>query len=138
MRHRKSGKKLGRPTAHRYAMLRNMAISLVEHGRIETTVTRAKALKMYVEPLITLGKKGDLAARRLALKKLPNKATVHNIFDNIAPKFAERPGGYTRIIKTGVRRGDNAQLAIIEFVEDIKSKDTEKLEDTGKSEAVAE
>lgn len=126
MRHRKSGKKLGRPTAHRYAMLRNLAVSLVEHGRIQTTVARAKTLKIFLEPLITLGKKGDLASRRLALKKLPNKDIVHNIFDNVAPKFAERPGGYTRIIKTGVRRGDNAQLAIIEFVEDIKSTTTEE------------
>ncbi len=121
MRHKKSGKKLGRPTAHRIAMLRNMTVSLIEHGRIETTVTRAKALKTFVEPLITLGKKGDLASRRLALKRLPNKSAVHQLFDVVAPKFAERPGGYTRVIKTGVRRGDNAQMAIIEFVENIAS-----------------
>jgi large subunit ribosomal protein L17 len=128
MRHRKSGKKLGRPTAHRYAMLRNMAISLVEHGRIETTVTRAKALKIFLEPIITLGKKGDLSARRLALKKLPNKKTVHKIFEEVAPKFADRPGGYTRVIKSSVRRGDNAQLAIIEFVENIKTEETKTAE----------
>ena len=117
MRHRKAGKKLGRPTAHRVAMLRNMTISLVENGRIETTLTRAKALRGFVEPLITLGKRGDLAARRLALRKLPNKKIVHKIFDEIAPLFKNRPGGYTRIIKTGYRRGDNAKLAIIEFVD---------------------
>lgn len=117
MRHNKSGFKLGRKPAHRKAMVRNLATSLVEHGRIETTVNRAKALRMFVEPLITLGKKGDLAARRIAMQKLPNKAVVHKLFDEIAPKFSERPGGYTRIIKTGYRQGDMAQMAIIEFVD---------------------
>jgi len=117
MRHRKSGFKLGRNSDHRVAMLRNMAGSLVAAGRIETTVDRAKALKSFIEPLVTLGKAGDLASRRLALRKLPNKSVVHRIFDEIAPLFKERPGGYTRILKTGVRKGDNAQLAIIEFVE---------------------
>lgn len=126
MRHKKSGKKLGRPTAHRIAMLRNMTVSLIEHGRIETTVTRAKALKVFVEPLVTLGKKGDLASRRLALRRLPNKAAVHQLFDVIAPIFANRPGGYTRIIKTGFRKGDNAPMAIIEFVEEITSMSTEE------------
>lgn len=121
MRHRMSGKKLGKTTPHRYAMLKNMANSLVEHGRIETTVDRAKALKQFVEPLITLGKKGDLSARRLALKRLPNKKTVHRIFEEISPKFRNRPGGYTRILKTGYREGDNANSAIIEFVEDVNA-----------------
>jgi large subunit ribosomal protein L17 len=125
MRHKKSGKKLGRPTAHRIAMLRNMTVSLIEHGRIETTVTRAKALKTFIEPLVTLGKKGDLASRRLALKRLPNKKAVHQLFDIIAPKFVNRPGGYTRVIKTDIRRGDNAQMAIIEFVEDIATLNAE-------------
>jgi len=117
MRHKVSGFKLGRKPAHRKAMVRNLATSLVEHGRIETTVTRAKALRMFVEPLVTLGKKGDLSARRLAMQKLPNKSVVHKIFDEIAPKFSERPGGYTRIIKTGYRQGDNSPMAIIEFVD---------------------
>jgi len=117
MRHGKSGFKLGRKPAHRKAMVRNLATSLVEHGRIETTVTRAKALRMFVEPLVTLGKKGDVAARRRAMQKLPNKAVVHKLFDEIAPKFSERPGGYTRIIKTGYRQGDQAPMAIIEFVD---------------------
>lgn len=121
MRHRKSGKKLGKNTSHRYAMLRNMASSLVEHERIETTVDRAKTLKQFVEPLITLGKKGDLSARRLALKRLPNKKTVHKIFDEISPRFLNRPGGYTRVLKTGYRPGDNANTAIIEFVESKSS-----------------
>jgi len=117
MRHKISGFKLGRKPAHRKAMVRNLATSLLEHGRIETTVTRAKALRMFVEPLVTLGKKGDLAARRRAMQKLPNKAVVHKLFDEIAPKFSERPGGYTRIIKTGFRQGDMAPMAIIEFVD---------------------
>lgn len=121
MRHRVSGKKLGRPTAHRYAMLRNLASSLVEHGRITTTITRAKSLRTFIEPIITLGKAGDLSARRLAFRKIPNKNVVHKIFDEIAPKFQNRPGGYVRIIKTDFRRGDNADMAIIEFVEDINS-----------------
>ena len=116
-----SGKKLGKPTAHRYAMLRNMAGSLVDNGRIQTTVDRAKALRNFIEPVITLGKAGDLASRRLAFRKIPNKSIVHKIFEEIAPRFKERPGGYTRIIKTSVRRGDNAQLAIIEFVEGADS-----------------
>jgi large subunit ribosomal protein L17 len=118
MRHRKSGKKLGRPTAHRFSMLRSMAGFLVEHGRIETTVTRAKALRVFVEPLITLGKAGDLSSRRLALRKLPNKDIINKLFEEVAPKFKERPGGYTRIIKTGYRRGDQADMAIIEFVKE--------------------
>ncbi len=121
MRHRKSGKRLGKSTSHRYSMLRSMASSLVEYGRIETTVDRAKALRQFVEPLITLGKKGDLSARRLALRRLPNKKTVHKIFDEVSPMFQNRPGGYTRILKTGFRQGDNANTAIIEFVEDISA-----------------
>lgn len=122
MRHGKSGKTLGVVTAHRVAMLRNMSISLVEHGRIETTLTRAKALRGFIEPLITAGKKDDLSARRYVLRRLPNKAAVQRIFSEVSPVFAERPGGYTRIIRTGRRQGDNASMAIIEFVEEIKSK----------------
>lgn len=117
MRHGLSGNRLGRKPAHRKAMVRNLATSLVDNGRIETTVARAKQLRMFIEPLVTLGKRGDLAARRTALSKLPNKTVVHKIFDEIAPKFSERPGGYTRIIKTGFRQGDNAAMAIIEFVD---------------------
>lgn len=119
MRHRNSGKKLGKPTYARIAMLRSMAISLMNHGRIETTVDRAKALRVFVEPLITLGKKKDLSSRRLALRRLPNKDAVNVLFEKIAPVFSERNGGYTRILKTSVRRGDNAQLAIIELVDKI-------------------
>ncbi|MCX8084362.1 MAG: 50S ribosomal protein L17 [Calditerrivibrio sp.] len=116
MRHRSGIKKLGRPTDHRLAMLRNLAISLIEKGRIETTVDRAKALRTFVEPIITLGKKGDLSAIRLAYKKLHNKDAVRRVFKDLAPKYAARPGGYTRVLKTRIRRGDNATMAIIEFV----------------------
>ena len=120
MRHGNSGKTLGVKTSHRIAMLRNMAISLVEHGRIETTLLRAKALRGFIEPLITAGKKNDLSARRHVLRKLPNKACVKRLFDEVSPAFAERPGGYTRILRTGRRQGDNASMAIIEFVDEIK------------------
>lgn len=118
MRHRSGIKKLGRPTDHRLAMLRNLAISLIEKGRIETTVDRAKVLKKFVEPIVTLGKRGDLSAIRLAYSKLHNKDAVRKLFKDIAPKYATRPGGYTRVLKTRIRRGDNATMAIIEFVEE--------------------
>ena len=120
MRHGKSGKTLGMKTSHRVAVLRNMAISLVEHGRIETTLLRAKALRVFIEPLITAGKKDDLSSRRHVLRRLPNKACVKRIFSDVSPAFAERPGGYTRIVRTGRRQGDNASMAIIEFVDEIK------------------
>lgn len=118
MRHKSGIKKLGRPTDHRLAMLRNLAISLIEKGRIETTVDRAKALRSFVEPIITLGKRGDLSAIRLAYKKLHNKDAVRVVFKELAPKYKDRPGGYTRVLKTRIRRGDNATMAIIEFVGD--------------------
>lgn len=119
MRHNKSGKTLGMDTAHRVAVLRNMAISLIEYGRVETTVTRAKALRSFIEPLITAGKKKDLSSRRLVLRKLPNKGAVKRLFDEVSPVFESRPGGYTRIIRTGKRQGDNADMAIIEFVDAV-------------------
>ncbi|MEF3254136.1 MAG: 50S ribosomal protein L17 [Deferribacterales bacterium] len=118
MRHKSGIKKLGRPTEHRLAMLRNLAISLINSGRIETTVDRAKALRRFVEPIITLGKKGDLASIRLAYSKLHNKDAVRKVFKEIAPKYSTRPGGYTRVLKTRIRRGDNATMAIIEFVKE--------------------
>ncbi len=118
MRHKSGIKKLGRPTDHRLAMLRNLAISLIEKGRIETTVDRAKALRSFVEPIITLGKRGDLSAIRLAYKKLHNKDAVRAVFKELAPKYKDRPGGYTRVLKTRIRRGDNATMAIIEFVDE--------------------
>lgn len=111
MRHNKSYRKLGRRSDHRKAMMMNMTISLLREERIETTVTRAKELRKFAERMITVGKKGDLAARRRAFAFLRDDAVVAKLFTEIAPKYAERNGGYTRIMKTGVRRGDSSELA---------------------------
>ena len=119
MRHGVVNNKFRMKTSHRIATFRNMAKSLIEHGRVETTLDKAKVLRGVIEPLITLGKKGTLAARRNALSRLPHTPTVHRLFDVIAPIFKDRPGGYTRVLKTGRRQGDNAEMAIIEFVEPI-------------------
>lgn len=116
MNHNKSYRKLGRRTDHRLAMLNNMVKSLLKEERIETTVTRAKELRKFAERMITIGKKGDIAARRRAFASLRDDELVAKLFNEIAPKYAERNGGYTRIIKTSVRRGDSAELAIIELV----------------------
>lgn len=126
MRHRKTIRYLGRKTSHRYAMLRGLAICLVENGKITTTLERARALRSFLEPLITLGKKGDLSARRLVLRRLPNKDSVNTIFEKIAPVYKERNGGYIRIIKAGFRAGDNAKIAIIELVDNDKIKQQHK------------
>lgn len=119
MRHGVINKKFRMKTANRIASFRNMAKSLIENGRLETTLDKAKVLRGVVEPLITLGKKGDLAARRIALSRLPHTPTVHRLFDVVAPVFKDRNGGYTRILKLGHRKGDNAQMALIEFVDPI-------------------
>ncbi len=116
MRHRKSGRKLGRTSSHREAMFRNMATSLFEHERIVTTREKAKELRPIAEKMITLAKRGDLHARRQALGYIRSKDVVHKLFTDIAEQFADRKGGYTRIIQTGVRQGDNASMAIIELV----------------------
>ncbi len=110
-------RKLGRPTDQRIAMLRGMVTALLENGKIETTVTRAKEVRPLAENMITLGKRGDLHARRQALSFITKEDVVKKVFEEIAPKYAERNGGYTRIIKTGVRRGDNAPMAIISLVD---------------------
>jgi large subunit ribosomal protein L17 len=107
-------------------MLRGLAICLVENGKITTTLERARALRSFLEPLITLGKKGDLSARRLVLRRLPNKDSVNTIFEKIAPVYKERNGGYIRIIKAGFRAGDNAKIAIIELVDNDKIKQQHK------------
>jgi large subunit ribosomal protein L17 len=117
MRHRKGNAKLGRPTDQRIALLRGLVLSLITHKRIITTTTRAKEAKRMAEKLITLGKRGDLHARRLALQTLPNKIAVKELFHNISPKFAERNGGYTRIINAGFRKGDAAPIAVLELVD---------------------
>ena len=109
-------RKLGRPTDHRLAMLRNLVTSLLREGRIETTLTRAKETRRMAERMITLGKRGDLHSRRLALAYIYDEDVVTKLFNEIAPKYADRNGGYTRIIKVGPRRGDAAEKAIIEWV----------------------
>ena len=117
MRHAKSGKKLGRDSSHRRALYANLAGSLITHGRIETTEAKAKAVKPYTEKLITLGKRGDLHARRQAMAELRSNDIVHHLFSEVAPRFAERPGGYTRIVKLGPRQGDAADMVLLELVD---------------------
>ena len=109
-------RKLGRPTDQRIAMLRSLVTNFLKYGKIETTVTRAKETQKLAEKMITLGKRGDLHARRQALAFITEESVVSNLFENIAPKYAERNGGYTRIMKMGPRRGDAAELAILELV----------------------
>lgn len=116
MRHKIAGKRLGRTTSHRMAMFRNMVTSLFEHERIVTTVEKAKELRPIAEKMITLGKRGDLHSRRQALSFIRSKDVVDKLFTDIKDKFADRKGGYTRILKTGTRRGDAASMAIIELV----------------------
>ena len=117
MRHNKKFNHLGRKAAHRHAMLSNMACSLIMHKRISTTLAKAKALRMYVEPLLTHAKEDSTANRRLVFAKLKQKTVVTELFQNVAEKIANRPGGYTRILRTGFRLGDAAEMAIIELVD---------------------
>ncbi len=117
MRHRIKGRKLGRTTSHRRATLRNMVTSLFRHGRIETTTAKAKELRPYAERLITLAKRGDLHARRLAATKIQDREVLGTLFDDIGPRFSERPGGYTRVLKLGNRKGDAAEMSLIELVD---------------------
>jgi large subunit ribosomal protein L17 len=118
VRHARAGKKLGRDSAHRKALYSNLAGALIEHGRIKTTVTKAKAVKPHVEHMITLGRRGDLHARRQATAFLRSRDVVHKLFTDVAPLFKDRPGGYTRIIKIGTRAGDSAEMAYIELVDE--------------------
>ncbi|HAO89512.1 MAG TPA: 50S ribosomal protein L17 [Gammaproteobacteria bacterium] len=117
MRHRQSGRQLNRNSSHRTAMFRNMTSSLVEHEVIKTTLVKAKELRMVAEPLITLAKKDSVANRRLAFSRTRNKATVGKLFDELGPRYAERPGGYIRILKCGERAGDKAPMAYVELVD---------------------
>jgi large subunit ribosomal protein L17 len=117
MRHGKKHNHLGRKTAHRHAMLSNMACSLIEHKRISTTIAKAKALRVYVEPILTKSKDDSTHNRRTAFSYLKSKEAVTELFRTIAPKIADRPGGYTRIIRTGYRLGDNAEMCLIELVD---------------------
>ena len=130
MRHNKRGRKLSRKTAHRKALMSNLAVALITHKKIKTTDAKAKELRTFVEPLITFAKRGDLHARRQVLKKIRHKNVVRELFDNIGPSFSDRNGGYTRITKLGFRDNDCAPVSIIEFVDmvgdlDSKSKEQE-------------
>ncbi len=118
MRHQRAGKKLGRDSAHRKALYSNLAGALIEHGRIRTTVTKAKAVKPIAEQMITLGRRGDLHARRQATAFLRSRDVVHLLFAEVAPRFKDRPGGYTRITKIGPRPGDAAEMAYLELVDE--------------------
>ena len=117
MRHARTGKKLGRDSAHRKALYSNLTCSLIEHGRIRTTEAKAKAVKPFAEQMITLGRRGDLHARRQAIATLRSKDVVHVLFADVAPRFKDRPGGYTRIVKLGPRYGDAASMVYLELVD---------------------
>jgi large subunit ribosomal protein L17 len=118
VRHARTGKKLGRDSAHRKALYSNLAGALIEHGRIKTTVTKAKAVRPMAEQMITLGRRGDLHARRQATAFLRSRDVVHKLFAEVAPLFKDRPGGYTRIVKLGPRPGDSAEMAYLELVDE--------------------
>jgi len=141
MRHRKSGRKLNRTSSHRKAMFANMAASLIEHEQIVTTLPKAKEIRPIVEKLVTLGKRGDLHARRQAISKIRDLDMVRKLFDTIAPRYVDRNGGYLRIMRAGFRQGDNAPLAVIEFVDrDVDArgaKDRARLEAEEKEETEA-
>lgn len=127
MRHRNAHRKLGRTTAHRTAMFANMAASLIKHEQIVTTLPKAKELRPFVEKLVTLAKRGDLHARRQAISQVRDITQVGKLFSTLGPRYAERPGGYIRVLKAGYRYGDNAPMAVIEFVDrdpDAKGQDS--------------
>jgi large subunit ribosomal protein L17 len=142
MRHRNAGFKLGRNTSHRRALLRNLVTSVIEKDRVETTVAKAKAVRPHVEKMITLGKKGDLHARRQALSFLQTDDAVTRLFDTVAPRYGDRQGGYLRIVRTGFQKGDGAEKAFIELLgaekeleakrqkrEEVKAKKRKELEE---------
>ena len=138
MRHGVSGRKLGRTTTHRLAMFANMAASLIKHEQITTTLPKAKDLRPIVEKLVTLGKKGGLAMRRQAISEMRDVDMVKKLFDTLAPRYKDRHGGYTRIIKAGFRYGDNAAMAVIEFVDrdvDAKGQDSGPVQEKAEAEA---
>ena len=138
MRHGNAHRKLGRKPEHRKAMFANMAAALIKHEQITTTLPKAKELRPVVEKLITLGKRGDLHARRVAMSKLRDDGMVKKLFDTLAPRYKDRQGGYTRIIKAGFRYGDNAPMAVIEFVDrdvDAKGQDSGPVQEKATEEA---
>lgn len=138
MRHRKSGRKLNRTSSHRKAMFKNMAAALIKHEQIKTTLPKAKELRVFIDTLVTLGKRGTLHARRQALSKLNNdNFLVSKLFEALAERYSERPGGYTRVVKAGFRRGDNSPMAYIELVDrdiDARGKDSGPVYDDSKEE----
>lgn len=121
MRHRKGGRKLGRTSSHRQALMRNMVTSLLDHERIQTTDAKAKELRRIAERMITLGKRGDLHARRQALSVIRSKDVTAKLFDELADRYRERPGGYTRVMKLGQRHGDAASMSLIELLDGPRS-----------------
>ena len=127
MRHRKIGRKFNRTSSHRSAMFKNMAVSLIDHEIIKTTLPKAKELRRIAEPLITLSKTDNVANRRLAFNRTRNAAAVGKLFSELGPRYAERPGGYTRILKCGFRSGDSAPMAYIELVDRAPVEDSEAL-----------
>ncbi len=132
MRHAVHGRKLGRTSAHRRAMFRNQLASLVEHERIVTTLEKAKELRPIFEKNVTQGKRGTLHARRRVRRWIPNRHLVKKLFDDIAPRFADRPGGYTRITKLGPRKGDGAEMAVLELVDYELGREPEEADDKKK------
>lgn len=128
MRHKKSGRRLGRTSAHRKAMFRNMAASILKHETIRTTLPKAKELRRVVEPLITLAKEDSVANRRLAFDRLRDKEIVGKLFTDLGPRFKDRPGGYLRILKTGPRPGDAAPMAIVMLTEQAQEAEAEATE----------
>jgi large subunit ribosomal protein L17 len=135
MRHRRSGKKLGRDSAHRRALYANLAASLIEHGRIKTTEAKAKAVKPIAEQMITLGRRGDIHARRQALAYLRTQEVVHQLFSEVAPRFQDRPGGYTRIVKLGPRPGDSAPMVYLELVDFVPEAPATRVRQPAEAEA---
>jgi large subunit ribosomal protein L17 len=117
MRHLKKGRSLHRSHSHRKAMLQNLAVSILTHERVQTTEAKAKEVRRLVDRIITWGKRGDLHARRLAVRQVRDRAVVKRVFDELAPRYMDRPGGYTRILKAGYRHGDNAPMVVMELVD---------------------
>ncbi len=136
MRHKKLGRRFGRQSSHRQAMFSNMAASLIKHEQIVTTLPKAKELRPIVEKLVTLAKRGDLHARRLAVSRVRDEAMVKKLFDTLAPRYKDRSGGYTRVMKAGYRYGDSAPVAVIEFVD--RDESVKGVEDRARSDAMKE
>jgi large subunit ribosomal protein L17 len=138
VRHQRKGKKLGRDASHRKALYSNLAGALIEHGRIKTTEAKAKAVKPIAEKMITLGRRGDLSARRQALAYLRSQEVVHQLFAEVAPRFADRPGGYSRIVKIGPRFGDAAEMVYLELVDYVPPRAVAPVGAPARAEADAE